>query len=58
MLRINKRPVKIAYRGASCFLRVTKRHLVIKTAEDMIGGTHNTQGGEEKCMQDFGRKNV
>jgi len=47
--------VKIAYRGASWFLNITKCHLGIKIAEDVIGGTHthNTQG-EEKCMQDCG----
>jgi hypothetical protein len=50
--------MKIAYRGASCFLRVTKHHLGTKTGEDVIGGTHSTQGGEQKCMQDFGRENL
>lgn len=38
-------------------LYVTKRHLGIKLTEDVIDGTHNTQG-EEKCMQDFGRENL
>jgi len=50
--------VKIVYRGASWVLHITKRHLGIKIAEIVIGGTHNTQGGEEKCMQDFGRENL
>jgi hypothetical protein len=50
--------VKIAYRGASWFLHVTKCHLGIKIAEDVIAGTHNTQGGEEKYIQDFGRENL
>ena len=39
-------------------LYVTKCHLGIKIAKDVIGGTHNTQGGEEKCMQDFVRENL
>jgi hypothetical protein len=30
----------------------------VQIAEDVIGGTHNTQGGEEKCLQDFGRGNL
>jgi hypothetical protein len=50
--------MKIAYRGVSWFLHVTNCHLGINIAEDVIGGAHNTQGGEQKCMQDFGRENL
>jgi len=50
--------VKITYRGPSWFLLVTKHHLGIKIAANVTGGTHNTQGREEKCIQDFGRENL
>jgi hypothetical protein len=55
VVAINSRVGKIAYGGVLWFVLVTKCYVGNKIIECEIGGIYNTQGGEEKRMQDFGR---